>query len=64
MHDKWYKELQMRLPHLTTGKTFYLDKAGSDANSGRYQFAPKLTIQSAVDAVTADKGDIVVVGAG
>lgn len=65
MHDKWYKELTMRLPQMTTGKTFYVDaNTGSDANSGRYQFAPKLTIQSAVDAVTSDRGDVVIVGAG
>ncbi len=64
LSSKWLKELTMRLPHTTTGKVVYVDKNGSDADSGLYQFAPKLTIQSAVDTVTDNAGDIVVVGAG
>lgn len=64
LHDKWYKELQQRLPHMTTGKTFYVAKTGSDSDSGLYQFAPKLTVQSAVDSVVTNRGDVVVVGAG
>lgn len=65
MHDKWYKELTMRIPQMTTGKIFYVDDiSGSDSNSGRYQFAPKLTIQSAVDASVDARGDIIFIGPG
>ena len=65
LKTKWAKELLMRQEHITTGTTFYVDAAtGNDSGSGLYPFDAKLTIQSAVDAVTSDRGDVVIVGAG
>ena len=65
LKTKWAKELLMRQPHITTGTTFYVDAAnGSDANSGLYPFDAKATVQGGVDAVTTNKGDVVIVGAG
>ena len=65
LKTKWAKELLMRQEHLTTGTTFYVDaNTGNDSGSGLYPFDAKLTIQSAVDAVTSDRGDVVIVGAG
>lgn len=45
----------------TTGKVFYVDSnTGSDGNTGEEVDAPKATLQSAITASRASKGDIIV----
>lgn len=46
----------------TTGLVFYVHSGiGSDGNSGQESDAPKATVQSAITAARASKGDIIVV---
>jgi len=65
LKNKWSKELLMRLQQTTTGKIIYVDGTyGSDSGSGLYPFDAKATVQGGVDAVTTNRGDVVIVGAG
>jgi len=65
LKNKFAKELVMRLKQSTVGKTYYVDGTyGNDSGSGLYPFDAKKTVQGGVDAVTTNRGDVVVVGAG
>ena len=46
----------------TPGSVFYVAKTGNDANDGKSWDRAFLTIQAGVDATTASKGDVVLVG--
>ncbi len=46
----------------TPGSVFYVAKTGNDSNDGKSWDRAFLTIQAGVDATTANKGDVVLVG--